>query len=637
MSDKKINGTNSRSLSLVAQEARVLDEVNRTIRFPFSSEAPVERWFGKEILSHEPGCVRIGQRQKSMPLLFNHKMDDLIGVVESIELCNDKRQYCTIRFGRDERGEWAFQQAKDGILSNASFLYRVFKFIEDVETETYTAIDWEPYEVSLVTVPADASVGIGRSATEESPQAEIITRNHQPAVAEKKEQTMPEVKDKPTDGAPAGVATIDVNQIAERERQRIIEIDAMCRQHNIATDVRDGMIKNGATIEQARGTVLDQLQTRTAEPAVSAGRGFAPDLSEREKASYSMIRAINAVINKDWKNAGFEREVSNEISKRMSKTTEGFFMPTNIPFAERAQYAADAPATGGVMVATNLLSGNFIDILRKKARLMQLGATVLSGLVGNVAIPRQKGSSSVFWIGEKGTLTESEATFELVTLAMRTAGTYSAITRNMLMQSTPDVEMLARADLIASLALGIDLAGLSGPGGDAPLGIANQAGVQTVIGGANGALLTIDHLIDMETAIATKDADVDGMAYLANAQTVGRLKKIVSQTGQYLWTNAPFGQRSGTPGEINGYPVARSNQARSNLTKGTSSGLCSEAFFGNWADVLIGEWGSVEIMPNPYDPTMYKQGGVLLRILQSVDVAIRHPESFCTMSDALTK
>ena len=224
-----------------------------------------------------------------------------------------------------------------------------------------------------------------------------------------------------------------------------------------------------------------------------------------------------------------------------------------------------------------------------------------------------------------------------VSLALKTIGTYSQVTRSMLMQATPDVDMILRADLMAVMALGIDLAALSGSGSSgAPLGIANQSGIGSVVGGTNGAQITIDNIIDLETQVTAANAPEDTLAYLANAKTIGWLKKAKSTTNQYLWTNSPGGQRSGTPGEVNGYPVARSNQARSTLTKGSSSGICSEVFFGAWSELLIGEWGVLEIVPNPYDAAVYKNGGVLLRALQSIDIGVRHAASFAVMSDALT-
>lgn len=639
-------GPQTRNLSIRAQDIAV-DVANRTVELSFSSDAAIDMWFGKESLSHENGAMRVTDRASNLPLLFNHSMDDLLGVVESIRIdSNAGKGYAVVRFGKDDRGEWAMQQCLDGILTNVSFMYRVYKYMEDTETETYTALDWEVLEISLVTVPADASVGVGRAAGENDVAVEVITRQITPAAAETTKESIMTVETQ-NPGAAATGANPSAEELraiqalgAEGERKRIAEIDAMCRAHGIPEDVRVGMIQKGASIEEARGIVLDQkLQQSQTQRAASMGDGFAPDMSESEKSNYSLTRAINAAISGNWKEAGFEAEVSNDIAKRMGKSTQGFFMPTNIPFAQRAAYAvgtAGAGSTGGTLVATNLLAGSFIEVLRNKAKVLQLGATVLSGLVGNVDIPRQSGATNTFWVGENGNLTEAEGTFDKVSLSLKSIGTYSMISRNMLLQSTPDIEMLVRADLIAQIALGIDKAALSGSGNsNQPTGIVNTSGIGSVVGGDNGAAITIDHLIDLETRITSSNAPEDTLAYLANAKTIGALKKLKSTTGSYLWNGAMQGATAGTPGEINGYPVARSNQARSDLTKGTGTAL-SELFFGNWSEVLIGEWGVLEIMPNPYDSTAYKQGAVLLRAMQSVDIAVRHAASFAVMSDAIT-
>lgn len=669
----------------------IVDTDARTCTLAFSSEEPVDMWYGTEILSHAPGAMRTGVRQATMPALFNHGRDDLLGVVESISIDADRRGRAVIRFGKDDRGEWAMQQVADRVLSNVSFMYRVYKWLEDTEAETLTATDWEPYEISLVTVPADATVGVGRSADTTSENGVEIVRSSAattPALAP--EQRAPGVPSAPgahsvpstpqeqemnvrfrksrlqeavetttTGGGGSGLqATVVENgnaaaeqarvlqRGAEAERLRMNEIDALCKRFDISADVRTGMIQKGATIEQARMTAADIVLERakgTNKPAADFGETHNPDLTEREKARYSMIRAVNAALSGNWEKAGFELECNNEVGKRLGrapKNERGFFIPTNIPFAQRAAYAVGTPGagtTGGTMVANQLLPGSFIEVLRNKARVLQLGATMLSGLVGSVTIPRQTGQSSSFWTSETGNTTESEATFDSVTLSLKTIGTYSQISRNMLMQSTPDIDMIARADLLAAIALGVDLAGLSGSGSsNQPLGIANQAGVGSVVGGTNGANVSIDNYIDLETQLTSANAPDDSLAYLVNAKTVGSTKKLKSTTGQYLWTNAPGGQRSITPGEINGYPVARSNQARSTLSKGSSSGVCSELFFGAWSELLIGEWGVVEIVPNPYDAAVFKNGGILLRVLQSLDIAVRHAASFSVMSDALT-
>ena len=619
-----------------------VDAEARTMSFPFSSEEPCDMWYGEEVLSHKAGAMRQGARQTSMPLLFNHDRNDLLGICESISI-DGKRGMATVRFGKDERGEWAMQQARDGVLVNASFMYRVFKFDVDEETDLYTATDWEAYEVSLVTVPADATVGVGRSSDESSNEISINVVNQksflQPASAATKEESMTST----TPAAQAAAPEVDVAAIRQSvqkdERLRVSEINALASKVGLPAEARDALISNGNSVAEATGTALDYVTRQSATKTAVLGNGFAPDLSDKEKESYSMIRAINAQMSGNWKEAGLEREISSDIAKRMGKSTDGFYMPTNLSFAERSSYAvgtAGAGTTGGTLVATNLLAGSFIEVLRNKSRVMGLGATVLSGLVGSVDIPRQTAATSYYWVGEGGTLTEAEATFDKVSLSPKHIGTYSMITRQMLQQSTPDIEMLVRADLIAQLALGIDAAALYGTGSsNQPLGISAQSGIGSVVGGTNGAAITIDNLIDLETALAAANAPDDSLAYLTNAKVVGALKKLKSTTGQYLWTNSPNGQRSATPGEINGYTVARTNQARSNLTKGTSS-VASEVYFGNWSELLVGEWGVLEIVPNPYDSTAYKQGGILLRAMQTLDIGVRHAASFSVMSDALT-
>jgi len=636
----------------------VVDREARTVTFSFSSETPCPFPYGDEILSHQPGAIRLQRINAGGPLLFNHDFNDLLGVVEKAWLGADRRCYVTVRFGMDERGEWAMNQVDNRILQNVSFWYRVYSYQTEVDSDVYTALDWEPYEVSLVTVPADPTVGIGRSAAGDQMDVTIHVSETTPAIADNTEETEMKKKhilrevaegQRSVGGAPAAPAPAPAPvDPAAAEAARVAEIEGMCRSHQIADETRNLMVTLRTPIEQARGIVLNEVMAR-GRGAASLGGTANPDMTEREKAKYSMLRAINAAVKErmgesnPWKDAGFEREVSQAIGQRSGKTTAGIYIPTNLKFAARAaDYSVgtgaglSASSGGATLVANNLMSGSMIELLRNKARVFGLGAQMLSGLVGNVDIPRQKAAGNTYWVGEGQPLGQTGAQFDKISLTPKHIGALTVITRNMMQQSTPDVDMLARADLLATLALGIDLAALSGTGtGNQPLGIANQPGVNSVIGGANGAAITIDHLIDMETAVADANADSDNMAYLCNARTVGALKKLKSTTNQYLWTNNPNGQRSGTPGEINGYTVARSNQARKNLTKGSGTNL-SELFFGDWSEVLVGEWGVVEILPNPYAAGIYEQGGVELRVMQTLDIGIRHAQSFSVMSDAIT-
>jgi HK97 family phage major capsid protein len=240
-------------------------------------------------------------------------------------------------------------------------------------------------------------------------------------------------------------------------------------------------------------------------------------------------------------------------------------------------------------------------------------------------------------VAESGAPTEAEGSFDKLQLRPKTISALSKMSRLMLLQSTPAIELLARKDLMAVLGLGVDLAALSGSGAsNQPTGIVNQAGVGVVIMGTNGANVTLDTLTALETAANISNAPVEGRAYVINPKTVNTLKNLKSSTGQYLWTDNAPGQRSATPHSFNGYPVYVTNQVRSNLVKGASGAVCSELFLGAWQDLVIGQWGTVEVLVNPYDSTGFTTGDVFIRAMQTVDIGVRHAASFVYCSDALT-
>lgn len=607
-----------------------VDPATRTLDISFSSEYPVERWFGNEILSHKSGAADLSRLNDSAPLLFNHNMDEIIGVVEKASIdSKSKRGMATVRFADTARGQEIMGMVNDKIIRNVSFGYRVNEMdITDAKSDvpTYTATSWTPYEISMVTIPADPSIGVGRSVTSEERDV-IVRRDHQPAAAAANTNEV-NMTQETTAAAPAVNIEAVRGEAMQAERARIATINALGEKFD-NQDLARSLVDGGKSIDEARAAFLEKI----AKPAAPVVEGKANlDLSEQEKRDYSLVRAIRAQITGNWKDAGFERECSDAIAKRTGKDTAGFFMPMNI----RAQYNTGATGTGGAVVATNLLASEFIEVLRNKARVVQLGARMLTGLVGNVDIPRQITATNTYWVTEGADVTEAEATFDKISLSPKTVGARSSMTRNMLMQSTPDIEMIVRNDLAAQLALAIDLAAISGSGSSGqPTGILNTSGIGSVAGGTNGAAITIDHLIQLETSVTSANAPEDNLAYLTNAKVVGALKTLKSTTGQYLWTGSQNGQRSGTPGEINGYTVARSNQVSSTGTKGISSGICSTVLFGNFSELIIGEWGVLEILPNPYG-SGFNSGSVDIRALQSVDLGVRHAKSFAAMTDALT-
>lgn len=638
----------------------------RTLEISFSSEAPVARWFGNEVLSHEAGAADLSRLNDSANLLFNHNMDDVLGVVERAWVGPDRRGHAVVRFGKDARGQWAMDQVADGILRNVSFMYLPSDYVCETDDpagysddDTYTAGRWLAYELSLVSVPADQSVGVGRSQGNPETAVNVQVRTRTPSTPAAparhipREETMSEVK-APAAEVPANTQTVD--QALQAERQRVDAIVALGRAHSLPMDQTHGMISRGLSISEARGEVLANiLQRNPQNPVAAMGGGNNPDLTNKDARSYSLLRAVSAIVNNDWSKAGFEREVSLEIGKKTSKETQGFFMPTNLPFApteehlrawhllgggkgmqQRAPYLVGTAGQGGNLVQTQLMYDQFIEVLRNQLVTALLGARYLTGLGGNIDIPRQISQTAGYWVAESGAPTEAEATFDKVALRPKTVGALSKMSRLMLLQATPAIEMIAREDLMKIMALAIDVAALSGSGAsNQPTGIVNQSGVGAVVGGTNGANLTFDHIIQLQYATKFANAPQGSTGYALNSKAVGYLSTQKATTGQYLW-DPQGGLTNASPDKLKGRSYAESQQLRSTLTKGSSSGICSELIYGNWQELLIAEWGVTEIMVNPYDSTGFTTGDVLIRAFQTLDIGVRHGASFSVMSDALT-
>lgn len=678
LQDGDVLAPQKRVLQLRADLAPVVDVESRTCELTFSSEFPVDRWFGREVLSHAPGAADLRRLNDGGNLLWGHNPDDVLGVIEKAWIGDDKRGHALVRFGKDERGTWAMNQVQDRVVRNVSFMYVASDYVCETDDpdryspdDTYTAQRWEAYEISLLSIAADPTVGVGRDAGLQGLQTRVhvATRARtQPSAAADSltEGKTTMFQDNTTDdttlrggaqpAAPAAPPPLpDYNEIRRQERERQNAISALGQRWN-NPDLAKLHIEGGSTIEQARAAFLDALdKTQNQQKPV----GARVDLSEKEKRSFKLINAIRAIHSNNWKDAGFERDVSIEIARQLDRDpAQGFFVPTNLPFApdeehrrawfmaaggskmaqQRAPFAVGATGTGGALVATQLLSDNWIEVLRNAMVTPQLGARFLTGLVGKVDIPRQITAAATSWVGELTAGTESEATFDKVSLSPKNITSWGVISRLMLLQSTPAIEMIARADLLAQLALGLDLAALSGSGtGGQPTGIVNQAGVGSVVGGANGANVTFDHLIALYSAPKVANAPQANLGFAFNAKINGYLRTQKSTTGQYLWSNTQGGITGPSfASDVMGYPYAISNQLRGGLTKGASSGICSEVIFGNWLELLIAEWGALEIAINPYDSTYFKSGDVVIRAIQTADVGVRHGASFSVMSDALT-
>lgn len=595
--------------ALVVDRAAI-DETARTATLAFASETPYERWWGVEVLDCTPSSMDTSRLRSGANLLCDHNTRDVVGVIESVEIGADRVGRAVVRFGKSVRAEEVWQDVRDGIRRNVSVGYAINEAVL-VSTkdgvETYRVTDWTPHEISLVSVPADASVGVGRSIASEQAADRAPTE----------ERTTPTVI------TPSKETKMTDPVIVVEQRNHAAEIAKIAATIPGGAELAMKSLQAGHTVEQFQAEAMRSMSTK---PVATADIG----LSEKEVKQFSMLRAINALANPTdasaQRAAAFERECSDASAKVMGKSARGLFIPNEV---QKRDLLVGTASAGGNTVATDLLSGSFIDILRNAMVINGLGARMMTGLVGQVAIPKQTGSATAYWVAENAAPTESQQTFGQVTMTPKTVGGYTDISRRLLLQSSIAVENLVQTDLATVLGLAIQQAAINGSGAsNQPSGLLTLLTSPAVVGGPNGLAPTWAHMIALETAIASANADVGTMGYLTNAKMRGKLKgteKFGSTNGNPVFENGT------TP--INGYQCAITNAMPSNGTKGTGTNL-SAILFGNWADLMIGMWGSLDLMVDPY--TGSTAGTVRVVALQDVDVAVRNIESFASMVDAVT-
>ncbi len=406
--------------------------------------------------------------------------------------------------------------------------------------------------------------------------------------------------------------------LTEAEQKRLVELTAEISrlQATIETEERLSVVPAG----QTSGGV-DQ-------PTIG--------MSQRELQRFSLLRAIHALATKDWRGAQLEREASDATAKRIGKNPQGFFLPYDWLRSEYSggEQRAITAVTGASLIPTQKLG--FIDVLRSRMMVRAAGAVVLDGLIGNVDLPRRTAGATLSWVAAGAAAgAEATQTFDAVQLRAKTGSAYIDIYRTMFNQTSLDVEMLAQDDLAAAVQLGIDYVALHGDGqNNAPTGIAATTGIGMVYAGgaadnnanANGAALIWKDIVNLETEVAVDNADIGRLGYMTNAKVRGALKqtaKVAGTDSKMIWDD---------DGMLNGYAPSVTNQVRGNITKGQSTDL-SALFFGNWADLVIGLWGVIDITADIPDN---RTGTVRVAAIVETDIALRLAQSFAACLDAKT-
>lgn len=612
-----------------------IDADKRTVELSFSSEIEVKRWGMIEVLDHSPKAVDLSRLNAGGPLLFNHDLDEVLGVIERAWLDGTGKGRALVRFSKRQDAEEVWQDIQDGILKNVSVGYRInevkLKETRDDGTDVYLVTKWEPYEISIVTAPADPSVGVGRTLqTPQQPEKPIspmkdklIAACAARGITLKGDETEDQLlsllgtKPEPTPAKRSIEVGEDHSDAVKAERQRMADITAAAKKLKL-NELGERFVTEGKSLDEFRAAALDEITKR----ATAFKESHTPiGLSDKEARSFQFLNLVRSLADPQNKGlreaAAFEFEVC-EAARSHRKNARGTVVPVDVlhkPLSEQARRdiisiktGSGYTGTGGETVQTTLLASSFYELLRNRTSIMRLG-TILGGLVGDIDIPKQlTNAANAEWIGEDEQAPNKQMTFGSISLSPKTVACYGHVTRKMLMQSSLDVEALLRRDLAAAMSQAIDLAGYYGDGtGNAPKGIRYSDGVNALYFGASAP--TYAELVEMETLIEEANLDVAASRYVHNARMKGTFKttkKVAgSSTETFLWEG----------NGVNGYASDVTNQIEN-----------GHVFFGDFSELLIGMWGGLDIIVDPY--TQSSRGRIVVNNFQDVDFEVRRPEAF---------
>lgn len=623
----------------VELDRRTLDETARTIDVAFSSEIPVLRWGDYEVLSHAPGACDLSRLNDGGIVLFNHKHDDYVGVTVdgTARIETDRKGRAQLRFAEGDRADRILADIKAGILRQISVGYLVLEWnrqhaVDQSGPDTYTATRWQPYEISIVTVAADASVGVGRAqpenqnkhtamSTPAAPAAPAATASHDnqpPANGERAHNPAPA----PTPTAAATPPAPAATNARAAERPNITDIldlaDAYARAIPSAHDLARQAIRQGHDVTQFQRTLLDTLNGNTER---GLNESATIGMGEKDIANFSFARFLLAASARPGDTrtldaAKFELEVAQEAARKMSaagREVRGLIIPADVlQRAGRrdiisAKTGAGYTGTGGNVIENHLQMGSFMQMLHNLCVFIQR-CTPLTGLQGAISIPKQTGAASAGWIGEDDSAPGTDIKLGQVSLAHKTVAAYSQVTRDMLKQPSMDIEAFVRSELARASAAAIDIAGFYGTGiNGQPLGLKNISGIAAHA--FTGGKPDYAGIVAMETGIASANADIGAMAYILNAVTRGKLKttKRFADTG----TDAVLWEPGNT---VNGYATAVTNQV-----------TATDMFFGVWSEIIYAMWGGLEVLADQD----VKTGRITVSAFQDVNFLCRRPECFC--------
>ena len=616
---KDLEGLETRTFALEFERAEG-EEESRTINLSFASEEPVMRSFGWEILSHERQDIDLNFIESGRaPLLLNHNPEVQIGVIQSASLdSTERKSRSVVRFGKGELASEILADVNDKIRTNISVGYTVNNLEKQDEqrdgTDVYRA-EWTPMEISLVSIPADRSdIGVGR--------AEI----KKPKIESKDMETKAEIV--------AEVPSVDAEKVkaealAERHKE-IKEMQSLGERHNLRA-FTDECVHNGTDLFTFREKMLNKIESK---PLSSLDDPM--DIQPKEAQRYSFLKALNAASRGNWDQAGFENEMSQEMAHKSGKRPQGFYVPdyawSSDLYSAKRELTVGTNASGGFFAPSVQLGSEWINALRAKMVLSDLGMRTMSGLTTKVQIPKVSAGAAAAFVAESGAVADQTVTTAQITLQARTLGARSSVSRLLLMESDPSIEQIVRDDLVAAIASKIQDVMIEGSGSNEPTGVTKTSGVGAINVGDNGgpptwALITnLVREVEVDNAVLNEST----LGFATNPKLKSKMAQVakVGSSDSVMLLNDPWSS-------LYGYPIRFSTDVPSNLTKGTTSGTCSALIFGDWSQLIMASWGaSPDVLVDPYSSS--SDGTVQIIVFSEIDAAVRNAQSFAITVDYTT-
>lgn len=598
-------------------------EAKTTVRVSVSSEAPYLRRFlydaeqdawvkGYEVLGHKDGEID-DSRMKDGLIIQDTHWGDQIGIIRKPEV-KDGKLGGEIEFGCGERAQEIAKDAAAGIRRNMSVGYLAVEMKKVGKAEDglpiFRVTKWTPYEASFVNVPADTQVGVGRSHEQPPTAAKPLERNHM----EPKEVTY------------SAAEVTEAYRLASAAHMTNAEVRAMLDEGKPYGEVKEAFLSKLEAYQK-------ELAKKVDKPAEPSRREFDEGEKREIAKRFDIMKAIRALCAEKGQavgtvDAGFEREISAEIGKFRGKVAQGIYVPDFIRAAGSETIGRPVTGTisgiggnGQATIATSLLSGSLIEALRDTLVLRErCGAQVLAGLTGNIAIPKS-GKLSAAWISQEGgDASKTNPTFGQIAGTPHTVGAYVDITRQLLIQSSLDVQAFCTSELVYALAACLEAAAFTGTGSDGqPTGLVAQI-TQTA---AWSNAPTFDKVVAL-IALARK-----ANSYNASFRFVGD-----TDVWSKLATTRDYEVIQNVAGNEN---VAVAGGAARLLDVATDKVLGREfveshfapakkLIFGDFSQLVFALWSGTDLIVDPYSNCT--KGAIRIVALQDADILVRRPESF---------